>query len=120
MLTLASLAIDMLSQVSATRTRDGGEGEWVDGHWVPGGSITATITIAEQPVSGNDLERLPEGERTEEMRTVYTKADLRTASEPNQTEADILTFAGSAWKVIRVFPRQEGGFTKAIVSRANA
>lgn len=46
---------------------------------VPGAETLTTIRGAVQPLNGDGLEQMPEGERTRETRKVYTTSELRTA-----------------------------------------
>lgn len=115
MLELSAIAIDMLASTIAVRSR--ATGAYVEGRWQGGAPETSDIAIAEQPVGGDELQQVPEGERTEEMRMVWTRSDLRTASADGELPADTLIFGGKTWKVITVFQRAEAGFTKAVVGR---
>lgn len=114
----AALAIDMVAVTTAVLTRFAAGG-FVDGKWTEGSPSTYSIRIADQPPAPRDLERLPEGERTKEFRSVWTRAVLRTADETAKTSADELTFKGGTWKVVAVFDRAEGGYTKAMVERVH-
>lgn len=60
---------------------------------------TSTFGIAAsvQPTSGKDLQRLPEGSRTAETRTVYTSTELRCQTAAQAP--DLLTLEGESWEV---------------------
>jgi hypothetical protein len=92
-------AIASLSTGTYTVTRRA-VGAYSDGRWTPGGTSSFSIIASIQPVSGRLLLALPENERTEEQRVVYTITELRTrigAADP-----DVVTIDGDAWEVSRV------------------
>jgi hypothetical protein len=73
--------------------------------WQFGGQIQQTFTAfgSLQPLSGAELDRLPEGYRTKETRAFWTNSLLRT-SGPDGTataegEADVVTAEGFSWQV---------------------
>jgi hypothetical protein len=116
MLELAAIAIDLLAG-PAKRIRKSAGG-YVDGRWAEGAPFTTDIVACIQPVTPNDLAQLPEGERTEASVAIWSRTEIRTASVDNQTEADLIEDSdGVRYKVIRVFSRKEGGYTKAIGGR---
>ena len=59
-----------------------------------------TILASVQPAEGRDLQRLPEGNRTQEVRAIYTSTELFTQG-PGQ-DPDILAIEGYAYEVQRV------------------
>jgi hypothetical protein len=54
-------------------------GSWVSGEYAPGASTDTTIAASVQPLDGDDLQSLDEGDRARRSRKLYTTADLRTA-----------------------------------------
>lgn len=77
-----------------------GAGAYVDGYWIEDeGTTSETIIASVQPIDGETLKDLPAGQRTDEVRVVYTRFRLRTRT-PTQ-EPDILTVEGKPWEVIR-------------------
>lgn len=56
-----------------------------------------SIDASVQPAMGRDLQRLPEGNRTMEVRAIYTTAELFTQG-PNQ-DPDIIAIEGYAYEV---------------------
>jgi hypothetical protein len=75
-------------------------GSYVQGRYVPGGTTTLNVDASVQPITGRDLLALPEGQRTEEMRVVFAKTELRTRGPSN--DPDRLTIDGEAWEVRNV------------------
>lgn len=119
MLDLAAMAIDVLSR-PAKRIRSN-PGQWVNGHFVPGPSpITTDIMASIQPVDAETLQQLPEGERSEASKAIWSRTDLRTAfidANDQPVPADVVEADGAKWKVIRVLDRPEGGYTKVVAGR---
>jgi len=76
-----------------------------DGNWVPGSATTSTIRAAIQPASGRQLEDLPDGIRNEARWLVWSRAEIRLD--------DVITHAGSGYRVMHVWPRMDGGFWRA-------
>lgn len=67
------------------------------GIYVPGATSTFTISASIQPTSGRDLLALPEGQRTQENRTVYTETELKTRTPT--TDPDKISIDGETWEV---------------------
>lgn len=78
------------------------EGAYVDGRWVEGGAVTTNFKANVQPVSYEELQRLPEGFRDKDMILVMTQTLLRTANQQEGTNPDILTWMGRSWQVQKV------------------
>ena len=72
---------------------------------------TVSITASVQPVAGKDLQRLPEGTRTEEARTLYTRTQLLDDPEP-----DTVALEGATWQVESAEPWM-GAFWKCVVRK---
>lgn len=105
----AALAIDTYA-VPVTRTRRAA-GAYVAGVFTPGAATTATIQAAIFAITPRALQDLPEGIRSDAKWTAWSRSDLRTAA--GDLPADTLTWQGATWRVIHVWPRIEGEFTKA-------
>lgn len=73
------------------------------------------ITAVVQPVRNKDLQRLPEGLRTDQLRAVFTETQLQTEPQP-----DTIVIDGLSWQVESVEPWESGGFWKAIVRKVGA
>lgn len=61
---------------------------------------TFDIVASIQPLRGRELADLPEGQRGDELRMIYTVTELRTRSA--SSESDVVTIDGEPWTVIRV------------------
>ena len=74
--------------------------ELVNGRWTTSeaeGSFVGSV----QPVSGKDLQFLPEGRRDIGMVKVYSNTALAVSVEGSNTPGDIVLWAGKKWEVIR-------------------
>lgn len=70
------------------------------GFWTPGTTSTITLTDAVvHPLTGRQLEALPEGLRTREPLAVFSATALRTAAEPAGVGADTFTWGGVTYEV---------------------
>lgn len=98
-----------LSTGSYTVTRNA-TGTMTAGRYTAGTASTFDITASVQPTSGRDLKQLSEGQRTEEMRAVFTSTELRTT--------DTISISGSTWLVQKVEDLSGlGNYFKAIVGK---
>jgi len=79
------------------------------------------VDASVQPVTGMDLQALPEGHHATNLRKLYTTAALYTRSPSN--DPDLVTIGGELWEVLTVetweaFGLGSGGdHYKAIVAR---
>ena len=72
------------------------------GRSTKGAITTAALYGSVQPMDGDDLQVLPEGERTRRGRKVYTTTELRTTNVSAQTMNDQLYIDGVWWEVMHV------------------
>lgn len=86
-------------------------GSVTDGVKARGTGAAVTITAHVQPISGADLQALPEGRRTDEVKAVFTSDELHTR--------DRLTIEGDVYEVDKVETWPAFGVTyyRAIASR---
>lgn len=77
-------------------------GSYVAGAWVDGALTEDLITVSVQPVSGEDLARLPEGVRTRDSIRLFTDDDLRTANEASGYAADQVEHDDEWYEVVAV------------------
>lgn len=69
------------------------------GDYTPGATTTFSIVASVQPISGRELSVLPQGQRGEEVRVVYTLTELKTRTPA--TEPDTISIGGETWEVFR-------------------
>ena len=86
-------------------------GQYINGKWVPGTPDEVSdpnfeIQTSLQPISGEDLEILPEGMRTKKGYTLYPNTELRTVDQSNNIEADKVVINDEDYLVIKIFPWQ--------------
>ena len=109
--------IRRLARASYTVTRFA-QGAYENGRFVRGAPTQFTIRALIQPTRGQDLLRLPEGERTRELVTIYTTDELHTANAPGGAAADRVTWRGETYEVQGVERWDEiAGFWKAIAAK---
>lgn len=77
---------------------------YVDGIAVAGATSALSIIFRPRPASGRDLQRLPEGRRTEETRVGDTITELFSGDQAGAYEADLLDIDGDGrlWEVQQV------------------
>lgn len=73
-----------------------------DGIVVRGAVTTSTIRGSFQPLAGEEIALLPDGERQADHRKFYTETELRTADQHAQTEADVVIVDGARYTVMQV------------------
>lgn len=89
-------------------------GALVNGRWVAdGGDTVSTLDATVQPTSSKDLELLPEGQRVDGLRAMYTQ----TAIDVD----DRITIGSDTWRVIAMEEHLpfagDGGYYKGIISK---
>lgn len=89
--------IDDFDPVTLTVTRTPNAGYDAQGRALTGTPTTFTISAVHMPVTGRDLQALPEGDRAEEQRWVFTATKL--IPQDAQYAPDVLTIAGEPWVV---------------------
>ncbi len=88
------------------------------GRAVAGGTSTLAMVASVQPVTGRDLQRMPEGLRTRELVKLYTTTQLRTADEGAGTVADRFAYRGATWEVQTVEDWADAGnYFKCIAAK---
>ena len=102
-MSIASSMIDRFGrEVSVKRQRR--EGQYVKGEWVPT-SINNSFSIKAsiQPIDGEQLQQLEEGERSTEARSLWTTTKLLNVREDGRMNADIVIDQDdSEWLVTKV------------------
>lgn len=109
----SAIAIDMLARPVTLRRP--AAGAYVNGRWSEGAPTAATIRAVLTAVSPADLRDMPEGQRQEARRAIWTRAELLTADEMAGRRADEIVDGAARYRVILVHARGEGGYHKAIL-----
>lgn len=71
----------------------------LDGRFEEGSPSTFAITGTVNPVPGDILNTLPEGERVEKQLRLLTDAELRTSDDYEQTRGDLVIVRGEIYEV---------------------
>ena len=110
----------LLGGLSVTRYAAGSYGS--DGVYTPGATTALTINPAVVYVSTpKEILRLPEGQRTEEAITVFTREPLKTANDPSDTLPDVITYYGISYLVVLSEQWLQWGYYKSMaVKRMDA
>lgn len=87
---------------SVTVTRYTGGSRGTDGRWDPGATSSFDIEATVNPVPGDVLLTLPEGERSEKQLRVLTETELYTPNDYDGREADRVTVRGEVYEVREV------------------
>lgn len=101
-----------------TRANSDGSYSATDGSFVAGVTITFDLMGSVQPLNGEDLISIPEGDRTTERFRFYSFAPLQTNDTARLRKGDVVDVNGVNYQV-------EGGLdhwpthTKAIIARVN-
>jgi hypothetical protein len=85
-------------------------GSYVNGFWVAGTDTTLTIKASVQPLSGKDIELLPEGKRLAGGYKLFTNDSLKVAIEGTGQDGDIVSIYGFDYEVVSV-PATQKPFT---------
>lgn len=67
-----------------------------------GVETTVSIIASVSPATGDDIERLPEGRRAKEARTLFTTTLLYVGGQGADYEADTVTIDSTDWEVSHV------------------
>lgn len=89
---------------------------FVSGRRAIGSSYEIQVVASVQPLTGRELMRLPEGERTRERMVVFTADALHTQSDDHA--GDEIIIDGDVWEVERVENWSTlGGYWRSFVVR---
>lgn len=91
-----------LATQSVTLTRYSAGSYDSHGRWVDGSSSQSSISASVQPLSGLELQDLPENRRTDETIAVYSETEIKEGSIQDQRQPDIITHDGKDYEVQRV------------------
>ena len=93
--------IDRFKTGTYTVTREA-TGSYVAGRWNAGVSSTFPVDACIQPVTGKDLQALPEGFHASNSKVMFSKVELKTVSEDPKMSADLVTVKGEDYQVLQV------------------
>lgn len=96
-----------------------GPGSYENGRFVAGEQTELEITASVQPASGRDLQRLPEGQSTRETISVWSPAELRTATDAAGASADRIEWQGRVYEVQLVEPWAPGQYWRAVAAKVD-
>lgn len=92
---------NLIYNATVTRRREAA-GHDSGGSWVPGVTSDVTITASVQPLTGEELKMLDEGQRSRRPIMVITDADLQTVDETARTKADRIVWDGEEFEIHRI------------------
>jgi hypothetical protein len=118
-------SVPFIGAVSLTIYRDSGTTTSTGGYFGPGGYVSDTfapqgtdeITIQAMvsPTEPQDVQLLPEGDRTTSAITIFAKVPLLIDREgPPSAEADIVLWSGLRYRVARLFDWSGYGYYEAL------
>ena len=101
--------MSLLDEDTFTLTRPSA-GRFVDGSWTQDGDpTTSTHRGSVQPTPGRQAQYLPEAVRNRENISIFTRSELRAASETAKTKGDRIVFGGATYEVHTVRAWRQGG-----------
>jgi len=89
-------------EVDVTVTRQDTAVTFVNGRAVQAPTSTFTIRASVQPTTPDDLQELPELERSTESIMLLSETELFTTRQNGSQAADLIEYRGVQWKVIMV------------------
>ena len=94
--------IEQFQTYTLTINRPQNDGEYVNGWWVEPVVDTFDVKANIQPLRGQELENLPEAQRTKKAIRVYVETKLQTASESDAQRADRFELLGHTYEIWQV------------------
>lgn len=92
---------------------------YVNGVRVDGGSTTFDLPAGVQPISGQDLKSVAEGEHADDYRAIFCEVELRTRSATS--EADRIEIDGESFVIVQVKKRAViSDYWRAVATRKAA
>lgn len=80
--------------------------------------IEDTIEAWVQPVSGDDIEKLPQGRRTNEVVKIYSLDEIFSASTSDADMPDVIEIDGAEFEVENIYDwDDDGAYWKALAVR---
>ncbi|TBZ81417.1 MULTISPECIES: hypothetical protein [Rhizobium] len=106
---IAGRAIDRRAISMSLTRRDPDSYDPDTGKAIPGATAVDPIKAVIQPATGNQLHDLPEGVRTEAQWLLWSRAEVLLD--------DTVTHKDINYRVVYVWPRDEGAFYRAALGR---
>lgn len=106
-----ALDTDIAKPTTIERTSTGG---YIDGIYTPGTPSTFKALISNQQPSPKQLEVLPEGERSKDVRLFISNKPLRTADDKDEVLADVVISKGKRYKLVQAGDWNDYGHTTAM------
>lgn len=92
-------------------------GAYISGIYSKGvGTVFNTLISVQSPTPA-EVKMLPEGERLKDIKKFISKAELFVDNDRNNTLADIITYRGFDYKLIKVSDYQFYGYSRAFGAR---
>ena len=100
-----------------TLKRPTGAGSYdANGIWQRPTYADTPIRGAIQPITAQDIEMMPEGERRKQMVKLYTNAEIRVTGDTSQTESDLIDDNGRIYRAIGTYNRfVDGNYYKIVL-----
>lgn len=112
---LTGLAVLSVRMLARPAQRERVHGIWQNGVWSDAIPVTTEIKAVVQGIKDETLRSLPEGERADDFRAIWTEASLQTADDATGQQADIVIDEfGNRWRIIQDGFRVEGAFTRCV------
>lgn len=86
------------TQTTFTISKTGG---YIDGVWHDTEGVETEIEMSVQPLNGDELLKLPEGDRSRQWMKGYTAVDLVVADELTGSHGDYITYNGKNYEVMK-------------------
>jgi hypothetical protein len=74
-------------------------GVYVDGRYSAGATTNFTVLASVQPLTGEDLLVLPEGERTDDAIEIFTLEKLQPSQQGAAELGDLVTYLGRDYRI---------------------
>lgn len=91
------MSVPLPGQQALTGERN--TGTLIVGVWTPGTASALSLVGSIQQFTLEQMQMLPEGERTREQRKIFTRDTLRPASPDGTTPGDRVNYEGRVWEV---------------------
>ena len=111
-----SEALDSDTAIIVTVERTSGS-KYIEGLFVKGNKSTFKTVCSPQQPTAQDLQTLPEGDRDKDIFKLITKKPVRTASDRDKTDADVIIFKGMRFKIVSVQDWETFGQTTSFGAR---